>query len=115
MSPQRHLITAISLLTKIVSICVITAVTSTTATAEQQDHNGSLSFNVDDYYRRALDPFWRTKEMHETCLFTQRGSREQPPTSRNGWPSCNFLFRPATVFQVQSPSHDILYQEGAII
>jgi|SRR5215831_18703072 len=74
---------------------------------------------TDDYFRRALDPFWRTNEMHESCFFIQpapatgRGSdRNHDADDKASWPQSKLLFLPNEVVEVKSLSHLITYQKG---
>lgn len=77
------------------------------------------TFRADDYFRRALDPFWRTNEMHESCFFiqpapaTDRGSdRNHDADDKTSWPQSKLLFLPNEVVEVKSLSHLITYQKG---
>lgn len=77
---------------------------------------------ADDYYRRALDPFWRTNEMHESCFFIEyppataqdqdKGRDRDDSDGRANWPKSKLLFIPNEVLSVTSMSHEITYEEG---
>lgn len=75
---------------------------------------------TDDYFHRALDPFWRTTEMHESSLFLQPPPASQPNQGKDAndasnqanWPQTHLLFIPNEVVSVTSLSHEITYQKG---
>src|SRR5882762_9338615 len=69
---------------------------------------------VDDYFRRGLDPFWRTNEMHESVFFFQPAvvSDKSQGSPEKNWPQAKLLFLPNQVLRVTSMSHEITYEPG---
>src|SRR5690349_18702233 len=67
-------------------------------------------FTDDNYFRRALDPFWRTNNMRESVLFLQpSGANLQ---GKAAWPQSKLLFLPDAVLTVNSTDHRVTYQQG---
>src|SRR5437660_6123597 len=70
-------------------------------------------FTADDYFRRALDPFWRTRNMRdEAVLFLQPARTGEKPDGKATWPQAKLLFRPKEVLRVISSDHSTTYQLG---
>src|SRR5690348_15214219 len=69
---------------------------------------------ADDYFRRALDPFWRTTEMHESALFLQTAAPDDKSHGavKESWPHARLLFLPNKVLRVTSLSHEVTYEQG---
>lgn len=69
-------------------------------------------FSDDNYFRRALDPFWRTNNMRETILFLVPGQTSGKMEGKATWPQGKLLFLPNEVLSVTSSDHRIRYQPG---
>ncbi len=68
-------------------------------------------FTEDNYFRRALDPFWRTSQVRgESVLFLK--TNDGKPHNPTNWPHARLLFNPHRVISVTSSDHTITYQLG---
>src|SRR5690348_6056293 len=69
-------------------------------------------FTDDNYFRRALDPFWRTSNMRESSLFLTPAPTGERVEGKASWPQSKLLFLPNQVISVTSSDHTITYQQG---
>jgi len=65
---------------------------------------GADATSVDEFVTRALQPFWRTREMREP-LFLIQAKPETPPSAR-------LLFRPNRIISVTSATRETVYEAG---
>ena len=71
-----------------------------------------------DFFRQALDPFWRTSEMrHESVLFLQLAATSNDSHGASGswqknWPQAKLLFLPNEVVRVTSSDRQTTYEQG---
>ena len=82
------------------------------------EHFDFATPHSDDYFRRPLDPFWRTSEMkRESVLFLKPTGTSNDPRGASGswqktWPQAKLLFLPNEVVRVTGSDQQTAYEQG---